>query len=81
MLESKVLTLFQAKKNLKVEKMSSFIKIMHLLRKYGNSYNINEIIHLATYWLFDDKHSKIIRRYARFIYYINYGKIIFAHNH
>lgn len=60
--------------------MSSFIKIMRLLRKY-DSYNIYEIIHLATHWLFDNKHSKIIRRYARFVCYIRCGKIIFAHNH
>ncbi len=53
---------------------------MHLLRtdKY---LDVNEIVYLATYWLFDEKYAKILRRYARFVCYINHGKIIFAHNH
>jgi hypothetical protein len=60
--------------------MTSFIRIMHLLRtdKY---LSMNDIGYLATHWLFDDRWAKRLRRYARFAAYINHDKIIFAHNH
>ena len=61
--------------------MTSFIKIMHLLRKYGNKYSISEIVYLTTHWLFDNKYAKILRRYGRFVCFINHKKIIFAYNH
>lgn len=53
--------------------MVSFNSIMRNIRKAND---INDIVFLATHWLFDPRPKKHIQRYARFCAYLKYGKVL-----